>query len=111
MKRKIRILGSEDDDPLSGVANFFDLGIVFALGFLLALVAYLGLPELVLKQEVTLVKNPGTPEMEIIRKTGTRIERYRVSREKLGGEGERLGIAYRLKSGEVLYVPEEPEQK
>jgi hypothetical protein len=25
----------------------------------------------------------------------------------MGGEGEKLGTAYRLKSGEVVYVPED----
>jgi hypothetical protein len=105
--RRTRHLETEDDDPLQGMANLFDLGMVFALGFLLALVAYVGLPELVERQDMTLVKNPGTPEMEIIRKEGTKVEHYRVSRDSLGGEGEKLGTAYRLKSGEVIYVPED----
>ncbi|HBA84686.1 MAG TPA: hypothetical protein DCZ95_11380 [Verrucomicrobia bacterium] len=109
MKRKLRRLGLDDDDPLSGVANLFDLGVVFALGFMLALISYIGLPELVARQDMTLVKNPGTPQMEIIRKKGTKIERFRLSKDRLGGEGEKLGVAYRLKSGEVVYVPEENE--
>ncbi len=105
--RKIRRVGElEDGDPLHGVANFFDLGIVFALGFLLALFAYLGLPELMRHEDMTLVKNPGTPEMEIIRKEGVKLERYRVTTQNLKGEGVRLGTAYRLKNGEVVYVPE-----
>ena len=41
--RKIRRLGEqEDNDPLHGVANFFDLGVIFALGFLLALMGLFG---------------------------------------------------------------------
>ena len=111
MRRKIRRLGAEDDDPLSGVANFFDLGIVFALGFILALLKYIGLPEMLAKQDVTLVKNPGTSQMEIITKKGVVIEKYRVSRDKLSGEGEKLGTAFRLKNGEVIYVPEEESDK
>ncbi len=106
---RIRRLGDEDHDPLQGVANFFDLGIVFALAFIVALIAYLGLPELLERKDVTLIKNPGTAEMEIIRKKGVKIERYRISRQQLGGEGEKLGTAYRLKSGEVVYVPEDDE--
>lgn len=105
--KNIRRLGElEDGDPLHGVANFFDLGIVFALGFLLALMAFFGLPELLEKSDVTLVKNPGTPQMEIIHKKGIKLERYRITSQELGGEGQWLGICYRLKSGEVVYVPE-----
>ena len=101
-----RRLRREAPDPLQGVANLFDLGLVIALGFLLALVAYLGLPEILERGEVTLVKNPGTPEMEVIHKDGVEITRYRVSREKASGEGRRLGTAYRLENGDVVYIPE-----
>ena len=103
---EIRRLGElEDSDPLNGVANFFDLGIVFALGFLLALFTYLGLPELMQREEMTLVKNPGTPEMEIIHKKGEELEHYRVTTDSLTGSGVRLGTAYRLQNGEVVYIP------
>ena len=105
--RNIRRIGLlEDGDPLHGVANFFDLGIVFALGFLLALMAYIGLPELIQQSDMTLVKNPGTEQMEIINKKGITLEHYRVTTQNLQGEGVRLGTAYRLKNGEVVYVPE-----
>ena len=110
-----RLLGtSDEEDPLSGVANLFDAMMVFAVGLLLALVTAYSLPELLSEQnEVTLVKNPGQPNMEIIRKKGIKLEKYRMTLKTLGGEGVKLGIAYRLKSGEVVYVPEvnseEPE--
>ena len=52
------------------------------------------------------MKNPGTPQMEVIHKKGVKVDRYRVSRDVASGEGERLGTAYRLPSGEVIYVPE-----
>jgi hypothetical protein len=107
MIRKLHSSEHETDDPLAGVANFLDLGIVFAAGILLALVSYLNLPELLTNQEITMMKNPGTPEMEILHKKGVTLEHYRVSREQMTGEGHRLGMAYRLKTGEVVYVPEE----
>ncbi len=101
------MLEAAEEDPLTGLANLFDAGIVFAVALLLAVVSYYSLPELLKEDsEVTLVKNPGTPNMEIIRKKGVRLERYRVTEEKIGGEGRRLGVCYRLKSGEVVYVPE-----
>ncbi len=107
-----RLLETSDDDPLSGVANLFDVAIVFAVALLLALVTYYSLPELLSEQnEVTLVKNPGQPDMEIIKKKGTKLEKYRITRKTLGGDGVKLGTAYRLKTGEVVYVPESASEK
>lgn len=106
---RIRRLGDTDTDPLQGVANLFDLGIVFALAFMVALISHIGLPELLNCEETTLIKNPGTKQMEIIHKKGRKLEHYKISDKQLGGEGERLGTAYRLKTGEVVYVPEDVE--
>ncbi len=103
-----RLLASHDDDPLASVANLFDVAMVFAVALLLALVAHRQLPELLPGQdEVTVLKNPGKSNMEIIHRKGKKLEHYRMSQQTLGGEGEKLGTAYRLKTGEVVYVPEE----
>lgn len=102
-----RLLASHDDDPLTSVANLFDVAMVFAVALLLALVTRFHLPELLSDQEdVTILKNPGQPNMEVIRRQGERLEHYRMSPHSVGGEGEKLGTAYRLKTGEVVYVPE-----
>jgi hypothetical protein len=106
--RHLRTVGSLDDDPLAGVANFFDIGVIFALGFMVALIARLGLPENLAAKDVTIITNPGTEQMEMVVRKGNKVERFRPSKDKLGGEGQRLGIAYRLKSGEMVYVPEAP---
>ncbi|MDA3872393.1 MAG: DUF2149 domain-containing protein [Kiritimatiellae bacterium] len=106
MRALRRLAEDSGDDPLQGVANFFDLGIVFALGFMVALISYMGLPELFERADMTLVKNPGRENMEVIRRDGKKLERYRVSPSTLSGEGIRLGTAYQLPSGEVVYIPE-----
>ncbi len=103
-----RLLASHDDDPFTSDANLFDLAMVFAVALLLALVAHFQLPELLSgQQDITIVKNPGKPNMEIIRRKGKELEHYRMTKQTLGGEGEKLGTAYRLRTGEVVYVPEE----
>ncbi len=103
-----RLLTSRDDDPLTSVANLFDVAMVFAVALLLALVTHFQLPELLSgQQDITIVKNPGKSNMEIIRRKGLKLEHFRMTTQTLGGEGERLGTAYRLKTGEVVYVPEE----
>lgn len=105
------LIEAEEADPLSSVANLFDVAMVFAVALLLAMVSALKVPELLFSsEEVTLVKNPGTPEMEIIRKKGVELDHYRMSQEAGTGEGQRLGICYRLESGEVIYVPEQMEE-
>ncbi len=92
---------------MSSVANLFDVAMVFAVALLLALVTHFHLPELLSRQEdVTVLKNPGQPKMEVIRRQGKKLEHYRMTKQTLGGEGEKLGTAYRLKTGEVVYVPE-----
>ena len=96
-----------EEDPGAGLLNLFDVWIAFAVALLLAMVSYMKIPELLTgKSDLTLVKNPGSADMEIIKKEGRKIERFRATQEQLSGEGERLGTAYRLKSGEVVYVPE-----
>lgn len=96
-----------DEDPLTGLANLFDLGMVFAVALLLAMVTYYSLPEMLdQERDVTIIKNPGAKDMELIRKKGKRVQRLKITTKEIGGEGKRLGTAYRLKSGEVVYIPE-----
>ena len=104
--RRRRFWEEEADDPLSGVANLFDAAMVFAVALLLSLVMYLGISDYLFKEEFTMVKNPGKPNMEIIIKKGRKIERYKVTRKTLRGEGRRIGTAYQLANGNIVYVPE-----
>ncbi len=43
---------------------------------------------------------------EIVTKKGKEIKVQKVTDKRLSGEGERLGTAYKLKDGKVIYVPE-----
>ncbi len=96
-----------DEDPLDGVANLFDVAIVFAVALMLALVTYHSLPELVSStSNVTIVKNPGTDDMEIIIKHGEKVEVQKITDEDVYGMGKKLGTTYLLDSGEVIYVPD-----
>ncbi|MDD5135491.1 MAG: DUF2149 domain-containing protein [Phycisphaerae bacterium] len=104
-------LRSLDDDPLGGVANLFDVAMVFAVALILALFTALQVPELLNnKDDFVIVKNPGKLNMEIIQKKGVKLEKYKMSTEETGGQGQRLGICYQLANGEVVYVPENSEQ-
>ena len=110
MRRASTALDSgEDGDPLGGVVNLFDASMVLVVALILALAGSASLAEVAARmstKDITIVTNPGQPDMEMIVKRGERIERLRSSEERGVGRGQRLGVAYRLESGEVIYVPE-----
>ncbi|MFV0541388.1 MAG: DUF2149 domain-containing protein [Aestuariibaculum sp.] len=107
--RKRRLLNNtSDDDPMSGMANLFDLAMVFAVALMVALVTRFSVAEMISDEDFTLVKNPGKPDMEIIKKKGKTIEKYKGSEGKSSkGKGKKVGTAYQLENGEIIYIPEE----
>jgi len=111
MRRRRIILDDEDEDPLSGVANLFDVAMVFAVALLVALVASYNVPELLDDEsDITVVKNPGQPNMQVIIKEGKTIKVLNMTEELAGGQGSRMGTAYRLESGEIIYVPDDGDE-
>lgn len=109
MKR--RLLGKEEDsDPMSVVSNLFDVAMVFAVALMVALVSRYNMTEMFSQEDFTMVKNPGKENMEIITKEGQKINRYTPSEDqenKSGKKGKKVGIAYELDNGEIIYVPED----
>ncbi len=57
-------------------------------------------------EQVTVIKNPGKENMEVIVKDGQKIEHYKASGEIGEGQGAKAGVAYKLKDGSMVYVPE-----
>lgn len=103
-------LNEEDTDPLSVVVNLFDVAMVFAVALMVAMVMHMNMTEVFTDQDFTIVKNPGKENMEIITKEGQKINRYTPSEsqeKKEGAQGRKVGIAYELDNGEIIYVPEE----
>lgn len=100
---------NDDDDPMSVVGNLFDVAMVFALALMVALVSRFNMTEMFSQDDFTIVKNPGKENMEIITKEGQQINRYTPSENQDnadGRRGKRVGIAYELENGEIIYVPE-----
>jgi hypothetical protein len=107
-KRRRKWDDLEDEDPGAGLVNLFDVWIAFAAALLLAMISYLGASA----RGAASGKKP-TPHsaLESLEKARVQMDRFQQSRQTAGGEGERLGTAYRLKSGEVIYVPDSPSMK
>ena len=108
MRRRL-LKKEEDNDPMSVVSNLFDVAMVFAVALMVALVSRYNMTEMFSKEDFTMVKNPGKENMEIITKEGANINRYTPSEDqdsKNGKKGKKVGVAYELENGEIIYVPE-----
>lgn len=97
------------DNPMNSVGNVFDVAMVFSVALIMAIFMSVGLTEMLTSDDVTIVKNPGKENMQIIQKTEDGIEILEINAEEQigGGIGEVLGTAYQLEDGRVIYVPED----
>jgi hypothetical protein len=110
-RNRHRVSCLHDEDPMSGVANLFDVAMVFAVGLMVAMVGAYHMHELFSAEELTMIKNPNQPgKMEIVTKKGQEIKVQKLTKEMAQGQGMLLGTAYRLNDGKVVYIPEEEER-
>lgn len=109
--RRISILSQDtDEDPLSVIVNMFDVAMVFAVSLMVAMVMHMNMTEIFGKEDFTIVKNPGKDNMEIITKEGKEIKKFTPKEEQNSSsknKGKRVGVAYELENGEIIYVPED----
>lgn len=99
--RKRREWETTEDDPTAGLINLFDVWMVFAVALLLSMTS------LAVRSTPT-GASEAAAVLETLPKPGAKVESVRLTRDQLSGEGQRLGTAYRLKSGEIVYIPETP---
>jgi len=96
-----------DEDPLAGIANLFDVSVAFIVALLVALFALFSAGSMLdPTSKVTIVKQKDNGDMEIVTKEGTQIRIQKVTDREMSGQGTRLGTAYRLANGQVVYVPD-----
>ena len=106
-RRTSKFSKEEDTDPLSVIVNLFDVAMVVAVALMVAMVMHMNMTEVFTQEDYTIVKNPGKDNMEIITKEGNKINKYTPSEEQSSGsKGKKVGIAYELENGEIIYVPE-----
>jgi hypothetical protein len=107
LERRSRLLPDRHGDPMESMGNLFDVAVLIGVGFLIVALSGFGLQELISAEDVTIVKNPGTAEMELIRKQGRDIERLKTTDQNAEGIGTAIGTVYRLEDGRVVWVPGE----
>ncbi|MFA6714262.1 MAG: DUF2149 domain-containing protein [Victivallaceae bacterium] len=101
----------EDINPLASLANLFDVAMVFAVALMVAFAVRMKMTEFLTGQDATFIKNAGKKDMEIIVKKNNKVTRYKASESTGNGKGRRVGVAYQLENGDVIYVPEGTENK
>ena len=93
-----------EDDPMASVVNLVDLLLVLVAALLLAFAASPLSP--LAGGEVTVIRDAGTPQMEVVVMRGASVERFSASGRSGVGGGVRVGSAWRLADGSMVYLPE-----
>jgi hypothetical protein len=87
-------------DPLEGLVNLFDLGIVLSVAFLLAALSALHLGPLPTRA------GPRPPLIRV--NPGERLAPLPRPGRRVVGRGVPVGVVYRLANGELVYVQRPP---
>ncbi len=96
---RARVHQDRAGDPLDGLVNMFDIGIVLAVGFLLAALSSLGLSDAVNENGLT------KPTLEQIPlQPGQTPQPVPSEGVKTAGRGTPVGTVYRLADGRLVYV-------
>jgi hypothetical protein len=86
-------------DPLDGLVNLFDLGIVLAVAFLLAALSSLDLTKAITKTGLTKV----TPDVIQVA-PGQTVHNLPQPGATTVGRGSQVGTVYQLPDGRLIYV-------
>ena len=88
-------------DPLDGLVNLFDLGIVLSVAFLLAALSSLHLAG-------TVTKHGLRPLKQIEISPGQTVAPLPTPGKRTIGRGNQVGVVYRLADGRLVYVQNAP---
>lgn len=87
-------------DPLDGLVNLFDLGIVLSVAFLLAALSSLHLGSTITKHGLRAT----SPSRQITLKPGEKVAPLPKQGKRTIGRGTQAGVVYRLANGQLVYV-------
>ena len=96
VSRRARRYQDASGDPLDGLVNMFDVGIVLAVGFLLAALASKGL--------TGALTSPTTPTSQVTVSPGEVLATVPPNATPTAGQGSEVGRVYRLPNGQLVYV-------
>lgn len=98
----------EADDPLSSVANLLDIFLVFIVALLISFLSAYHLQDLLSPDtNMTIMTQSADGEITMVTKEATKIEAVKITKSEAEGMGTRLGVAYQLEDGSMVYLPDE----
>lgn len=101
----MRLLDEDESiNPALSIVNLVDVFLVLVAALLIAIAQNPLNP--FLDENVTVIKNPGAENMEVLVKEGEKIESYKSTGNIGSGEGVKAGTAYKMQDGSIIYVPE-----
>ena len=106
MKVTPRARSREDrgGDPLDGLVNLFDLGIVLSVAFLLAALSSLDLTSALTGEKAS--SERAAPADSVVTKKNEKVEEIELQPdEKVVGRGKAVGTVYELNDGRTIVVP------
>ncbi|NQY88570.1 MAG: DUF2149 domain-containing protein [Colwellia sp.] len=101
----MRLLDEDDSmNPALSLVNLVDVFLVLIAALLIAIAQNPLNP--FLSEDVTVIKNAGKENMEIIVKKGNKIESFKSQGKTGAGTGKKAGTAYEMADGSIIYVAE-----
>ena len=92
-------------DPLDGLVNLFDIGIILSVAFLLAALSSLNLTTEALTENGQSSQANTVPENSVITEPDETTEQITIQPgETVVGQGEPLGTVYQLEDGRTILV-------
>ncbi|HUH42641.1 MAG TPA: DUF2149 domain-containing protein [Sulfurimonas sp.] len=106
----VRFLEDDDDNnPMHSVINLIDIFLVVIAALLIIIFQNPLNP--FSSDDVTVIKNAGKKDMQIMVKKGQEIKKYE-SKGNIGeGNGVKAGVSYRMEDGSFVYIPDEEAKK
>jgi hypothetical protein len=101
----MKLLSDDESlNPILSTVNLIDVFLVIIAALLISIAQNPLNP--FSEDDVTVVKNAGKKNMEVIVKKGKEMSVYKSNGDIGQGDGVKAGITYKLKDGNMVYVPE-----
>ena len=101
--RHHNVLAEDDDDPMLSAVNLVDVFLVLVVALLTAVAVQ---TQTSANENVTIIRNPGQPDMEVVVREQGKEVRFKGAGSAAQGQGVRAGVAYQLEDGNIVYIPE-----